>query len=322
MTDSLADRYVAATLRRIPETQRPEIERELRAAIADDVDARVEQGAPEAEAEHAALEALGDPYRLAAGYTNRPLTLIGPEFYPNYVRTLRLLGWTVLPCVVLVGAIISAAQGKGVSASIFGPIGLGVQVAIYLAFVVTLLFVLAERFTGRGSEETRSALRWTVEQLPPGTDANLGSSRWGELLTQVVGALIVAALLVFDRFSPVATNSAGDRVPVLDPGLWSLWIPVFFVLLALSIVIAFVVFRLGRWTVGTGIAGSLLGLVGAGALIVMVLTTPVVNPALTDAAVVRPGSWVWIAASVVIAVVYIVSTVRDWTSRSRASRLA
>ncbi|MCU1421030.1 MAG: hypothetical protein JWN36_681, partial [Microbacteriaceae bacterium] len=44
MTGPLVDRYVAATLRRIPEKQRPEIDRELRAAIADDVDARVEQG--------------------------------------------------------------------------------------------------------------------------------------------------------------------------------------------------------------------------------------------------------------------------------------
>ncbi|MCU1420595.1 MAG: NADPH:quinone reductase and related Zn-dependent oxidoreductase-like protein [Microbacteriaceae bacterium] len=322
MTGSLVDRYVAATLRRIPERQRPEIERELRAAIADDVDARVDQGAPEADAEHAALEALGDPYRLAAGYTNRPLTLIGPEFYPNYVRTLRLLGWTVLPCVVLVGVVVSAAQGKGVSASIFGPIGLGVQVAIYIAFTITLLFVLAERFSGQGAkgEETRSAFRWTVEQLPPEPETHLGSSAWGEFLTQVIGALIVAALLVFDRFSPVVKNSAGDTVSVLDPGLWTLWVPVFFVLLALSVVLAFVVFRLRRWTVGTAIAGSLLGLVSSGALIVMVLTTPVVNPALTDAAAVRPGSWVWVVASVVIAVVYVVSTVRDWRQRTAQPR--
>ena len=319
MTGSLVDRYVAATLRRIPERQRPEIERELRAAIADDVDARVDQGAPEADAEHAALEALGDPYRLAAGYTNRPLTLIGPEFYPNYVRTLRLVGWTALPCVVLVGIVISAAQGKGVWASIFGPLGLGVQVAIYIAFIVTLLFVLAERFSGAGDEETRSAFRWTVEQLPPETE-DLGSSRWGELLTQVAGALIVASLPLFDRFTPVAKGLDGRPVPVLAPELWDFWIPVFFVLLALSIVLALVAFRLRRWTVGTAIAGSLLGLVSAGALIVMVLTTTVVNPALTDAAVVRPGSWVWWVVSLVIAVVYVVSTVRDWRQRTAPVR--
>ena len=322
MTGPLVDRYVAATLRRIPEKQRPEIDRELRAAIADDVDARVEQGASEADAEYAALEALGDPYRLAAGYMNRPLTLIGPELYPNYVRTLRLLGFTVLPCVVIVGAVVSATQGKGVWGSIIGPVGLGAEVAIYMGFIITLLFVLVERFSGAGAEETRSAFRWTVEQLPPESDTNLGSSRWGELLTQVAGALIVAALLVFDRFAPVATGAEGTKVSVLAPGLWEFWIPVFFVLLALSIVLAFVVFRLRRWTVGTGIAGSLLGLVSSGALIVMVLTTTVVNPALTDDAVVRPGGWVWWVASIVIAVVYIVSTVRDWSSRSRASRLA
>ena len=44
MTSStLTDRYVAATLRTLPEKQRPDIEKELRASIADAVDDRIER---------------------------------------------------------------------------------------------------------------------------------------------------------------------------------------------------------------------------------------------------------------------------------------
>ena len=82
-TTTLTDRYVDAILRRLPERQRPDIEQELRASIADAVDDRLEAGADPAEAETAVLTELGDPARLAAGYADRPLHLIGPELYPR-----------------------------------------------------------------------------------------------------------------------------------------------------------------------------------------------------------------------------------------------
>ena len=43
--NTLTDRYVAATLRTVPEKQRPDIEKELRASIADAIDDRLEAGA-------------------------------------------------------------------------------------------------------------------------------------------------------------------------------------------------------------------------------------------------------------------------------------
>ena len=86
MTASLTDRYVAATVRGLDEAQRPEVERELRATIEDMVDARLEAGAPtRADAERAVLVELGDPVRLAAGYSGRPLHLIGPGVYPEWL---------------------------------------------------------------------------------------------------------------------------------------------------------------------------------------------------------------------------------------------
>ena len=74
MTASLTDRYVAATVSGLDEAQRPEVERELHATIEDMVDARLEAGAPtRADAERAVLVELGDPLRLAAGYSGRPV---------------------------------------------------------------------------------------------------------------------------------------------------------------------------------------------------------------------------------------------------------
>src|SRR5262245_8394752 len=96
-TNTLTDRYVEATLRRVPAEKRPDIDKELRASIADAVDDRIEAGADRSEAEAAVLTELGDPARLAAGYADRPLYLIGPELFLDYVRFLRVLIITVVP---------------------------------------------------------------------------------------------------------------------------------------------------------------------------------------------------------------------------------
>jgi hypothetical protein len=54
-----------------PRDRRSDIERELRASIADAVDGRIDAGGEPADAEVAVLTELGDPARLAAGYADR-----------------------------------------------------------------------------------------------------------------------------------------------------------------------------------------------------------------------------------------------------------
>ena len=44
------------------------------------------------------LTELGDPDKLAAGYTDRPLYLIGPRYYLDWWRLLKLLLWIVPAC--------------------------------------------------------------------------------------------------------------------------------------------------------------------------------------------------------------------------------
>ena len=74
MTTTLTDRYVAATLRRVPARQRADIDTELRGLIADAIDGREEAGADKADAEVQTLTELGDPVRLAPSTPSAPCT--------------------------------------------------------------------------------------------------------------------------------------------------------------------------------------------------------------------------------------------------------
>ena len=76
---SLTDRYVAAALKGVQTDQREDVAAELRGSIADAVEVRTSQGESPDTAERAVLLELGDPTRLAAEYSGRPLYLIGPD---------------------------------------------------------------------------------------------------------------------------------------------------------------------------------------------------------------------------------------------------
>jgi len=107
---TLTDRYVSAALRSIPEQKRADIDRELRASIDDAIDTRVDAGEPQKEAEYAVLTDFGDPARLAAGYADRPLYLIGPALFLDWWRLLKVLLAIVVPIAgagVLLGRLLA-----------------------------------------------------------------------------------------------------------------------------------------------------------------------------------------------------------------------
>ncbi|MFC9686866.1 HAAS signaling domain-containing protein [Streptomyces sp. NPDC056948] len=110
-TSALTDRYVAEVVRRIPADQRGDVADELHATIADTVEARGQADSEAAERE--VLTEMGDPIRLAAQYADRPLALIGPGFYPTYIRLLTVLLSTVLPVVTAVSAVLDVLDGQG-----------------------------------------------------------------------------------------------------------------------------------------------------------------------------------------------------------------
>ncbi len=278
MTSSLTDRYVAATVRGLDEAQRPEVERELHATIEDMVDARLEAGAPtRADAEHAVLVELGDPLRLAAGYSGRPLHLIGPGIYPEWLRLVRVLLVVVVP-ISVVGTLVARLFVEDVAATNVGSlvgssIALAMTVALHVVFWTTLVFVILER-TGHASLDT-----WTPEQLPD--TSGTGRVGFGETAAYVVFLVLVALALVWQQTS-APLRSGGEVVPVLDPALWSGWIPWLLLVLLAQAVLAIVVFRHGRWTTPLATVSVLLDLAFAVPLLVLLRSGDLFNEAFVD----------------------------------------
>jgi hypothetical protein len=292
---NLTDRYVWAAIRTESQKNRTELEQELRERIGDETDALIEAGRSPADAEREALTNLGDPIVLAAGYVGRPLQLIGPRYYAMWMRLLKLVLAFSLPFTALGVAIGHAVAGASVGGVIGAVIGITLTVAVHICFWVTVVFAVIERMPAKDQVD----LKWTLDMLPELPDPGK-ASRPTELIATLLMLGLVAAAVIWQSFGVIWVDGERQPIPLLDTALWSFWIPVFFVLLALEAVFAVVVYRRG-WS--WGLAGANLALNVAAVVPFLLLF---VNGALLHPDFVEAIGWPWGEAGPVVATVIIV----------------
>jgi len=278
MNATLTDRYIDAAMRTVPEKQRPDLSAELRGSIADQIDARTDAGDPHDVAERVVLTELGDPDKLAAGYTDRPLHLIGPRYYLDWWRLLKLLLWIVPACaafgIALGQTLAGATFGEVVGSTVAGIIG----VIVHLFFWVTLVFAILERSTGEGARGRTAARggepwpQWSLDQLPQVRETG---ARLPDLIGSLVFLVLGAAAILWDLLIGFVP---GSDLSFLDPGLWPWWIAALFVLMGLEALLAFLVYRAGRWTFGLAIANALLALAFAVPALWLLAQDQLLNP--------------------------------------------
>lgn len=229
----LTERYVQEVVRRIPAGQRDDIAEELRMTIADTVEAR-------GSAEREVLTEMGDPIRLAARYSGRPLALIGPDLYPAYLRLLKLLLWTVLPLITTISVVLDVLDNNDVGSAIGSGIGTVLVVGAQMIAWLTVVFALIDRIPQRAAVET-----WTPDDLPELRDPDKGGLAAG---ASVAWNVLLIGLIVWQRVAEPFRTDSGERVQVLDPALWSGWI--WPVLAGLAGLVAIEVVWIGtrRWT--------------------------------------------------------------------------
>ncbi len=278
MASTLTDRYVHAVTRTIPEQQRDDVAAELRASIADQLDARLEAGASPAQAERDVLDELGDPDKLAAGYADRPLHLIGPRYYLEWWRLLKLLTAIVVPCAAFGVALGQTLAGANIGAVIGSTIGVSLSVAVHLAFWTTLVFVLVER----SDQATAPFTRWTVDRLPAETPYT--GARFADMIVSVVFLAVAAIALVWDQLVGFVYLD-GAWMPFLSPELWPWWAGGLLVAMGAEAVLAIVVFLKRRWTFALAAVNAVLNLVVAVPALWLLSQGRLLNPAFWDAVI-------------------------------------
>lgn len=282
-TTSLTDRYVWTVSRQLPVEIGPDVARELRGTLAETIEDKVAAGAAPEDAERSAIAELGDPDILAREYGGRPNHLIGPAFYPDWVRLIKVLLGVVLPIVVVatfLAQFLTTDRGFG---ELIGEVAVVLlHTAVHLVFWTTLVFAFVERSRSEVERE-RLLSEWTPENLvdPDVPWRRVGS--WEMAFEMAFG--IAVLLLVIWQFGGV-----GERgVQVLDPDLGLGWEAVLISLLAADVAISLWAWAQGRWSVPLSVANVAANVASAVVLVWLVLH----DRLLTDLPVVLEEKFGW-----------------------------
>lgn len=309
---TLTARYVHATLRAVPESRRDDIGAELRASINDMIDARVADGEPDEVAERAVLTELGEPGRLASAYTGSPLHLIGPRYFLVWKRLmLNLLAW--VPAIVAVVVVVIKLLEEAETSDVIGAaISATFTTAIQIALWTTLVFAILERVDVEdGIQE------WTVDNL-----AEVPGERAVSLGDAVGGAAFIVLMmvaLVGQHFRSWIEGPDGEDVPILNPDLWSGWLPFLLGALVVSLLIELWKYRLGRWT--WPIAWTTIAASSAFALPVAWLADrdELISPEVRDLIGVAPNNVIVIGALLILAWEIGEAIYMTWRGRAAAA---
>jgi hypothetical protein len=299
----LTDRYIWAVRGALPAAQRDELEPEVRALVADAIEARAADGLDADAAERAAITELGDPKLLAARYVERPRHLIGPAVFPEWRRLLTLLLPIVVPIVSGITLVAQLASDAPVGQAIVATLATAFNVALQLVFWVTLVFAAIERAAVTRSDAPARA--WSPDDLPElPDDGRIGFLEFAGLV--ITSGAVALGLLWVQLQSPFVVD--GESFPLFDPALWSFWLPWFLAIAVLDIVFAIALYRRGRWTWGFAIGNAVLGAAFAIPAVYLLQNDMLLNPALIAKveATVNVDSWIDVTRIIILTTVVIV----------------
>ena len=272
-TTTLTDRYVDAAMRTVPEAQRDDLAAELRASIDDQVEARVEQGDLHDAAERAVLTDLGDPEKLAAQYTDRPLWLVGPRYYLTWWRLTKLL-WAIVPACAAFGVALAQTLSGADFGEIVGSVAsVTISVIVNIGFWTALVFFIVER-SARGTDVGLVG-RWTPDDLPEIRERGTGLS---DLVASLVFLGIAAGAILWDHFVGFVYTPETGWMSFLSPDLWPWYIGALFVLMVFEALLAISVYAKGRWDAGSATINLVLNLTVAGGALWLLSQQQLINP--------------------------------------------
>jgi len=224
-----------------------------------------------------AIAELGDPMVLAARYSGRPLRLIGPALYPDWKRAVIALELVVVPIVLVVIALVWLIKGEPVGEAVGASLWISFEVAIQLAFWITVAFAAIER-----SPKMRrtSLMPWTPELLP---DTSTEPTAKGVLFVAAYSAAFIAVFVVSWFVSPF-TDASGAPITFFDPWIVQTGLAIVLVAVPLLQICGAALQLCGHGNLATAIAAIVVDAAGAVTVIVLGATSHVLNPAFLRAA--------------------------------------
>ena len=285
----LIERYIQDVSHRLSRRLRGDVEKELRSSLHDALDAHaanagdgVESAAPDDYVVEL-LRKFGPPAQLAASYRSGTSFLVGPELYPAFLKTMKIVAIVIVGFVVV--SVVADAIGednplfeiaKGLVLSNLISDIVGAMGWVVLVFWIVQLTTSSSRgpaggdILGTPNATEAASVSWDPHTLPKRDDPD----RIGRTGLMVEIAIMIALVVLFAVFpravgATVSTNGERHWVALLGPGFLAgrgLLYVGFMATVALNVMLLWH----DRWTIPTRIFDLAISVVFIAALIPMV----------------------------------------------------
>lgn len=299
----LVDRYVHDVVRRLPESQREDVAKELSAEIQEMIDDRSNGKNTSNKDVTDVLTDLGHPRHLADQYRERPRYVIGPEYYELYVNLLKTILVIVLPLLIFVVWMSEAMTVQHSVLSILLKLaGVAFEAAVHIFFWTTLSFALVQHFMG----DQKIDGEWKPEdlpELPPEQEIGRGESYFA------ISWFVFAVLATLFQVPFIYSLLGPDDVPqFFAPEMWPWWTLGLLGVSLLGLIAELVKLAIGGWTkltVGLITFTNLVAIVFF--VSVVQLVQPIANPAMMALLDQNIAGSVEVGIKIFVAVVVILS---------------
>ena len=197
---------------------------------------------------------------------------------------MKLLYTVVLPIAVAAVAFGQVLGQEPVGQIIGSTVAAAFGIAVHLGFWTTLVFAVLDRSPGKADD-----LGWTPDLLPQLPELGRPGRR-GELIGSLVFLGLFALVLVWQQFG-LPWVDALETIPLLDPDLWSFWMPYFLVLIVLEMLFAIAIYAWG-WNWWLAAVNLVLNVAFTVPALWLFITGQLINPEALDAM-----GWPWDADS-------------------------
>ena len=285
----LMERYLYEVTRRVPRSQRKEIEMELRELIGD------MQEANETKSVEELLLELGDPKEFAKKYRDEKQYLIGPDYYEDYSFILKIVLisiWISVLVSALVNhiflseaAITAADYAKEFFKGFFRDLISNLITGSLGGFgAVTLIFAIMERNHIRFDQRERKGIStdsmWHPNTLPP-VPSDKGIIKRSETAVGIIFILIFCSLLIaapelFGYYSKEGEHITSICIFNLDQ--WGKILPVILLSMGIGLIDEIIRLVIGRYCNAVAISNLIANCAMIFLSVVALKVLPLWNP--------------------------------------------
>ncbi|MCX5775281.1 MAG: hypothetical protein NTV44_02830 [Firmicutes bacterium] len=280
--NDLIERYIHDVTKRLPETSRAEVGKELRANIDDMLPPN-----PTNEDIKKVLITLGEPRVLASKYRGKQRYLISPEWMDEYLQVLKIV-LIVVGSLGFFSALIthilypSATTAIGIFAEVVSSVFSEVCSNLFSGFaVVTLVFVAIDYFKVNSKRGP-----WNPDnlpKLPKPTDTKISKvgSLIGLMMALILGSFFIFLLFENQRYVGWFEWEGGVRViyPIFTDAVCQLFAPLFIVSFLLAIGDSIIKYYYGKWNLVTATSHTIYQILSVALVLTFFRQPNLMNPA-------------------------------------------